>query len=168
MQIPNIFTSFSPKYFLTIFLVKSKLSTAKKSKTTTFSRVFHPQKIDNFLGQSKLNFWTKKWRFRTVCYSNVICILNGLKVNECDISPRLEKSLTSFTYMRSMEAEKIPRWSLETHHLPLRGSILRTSAAPLLLLSRWGRHVCHLILGEQNAIQSVESSRSKREVPGLL
>ena len=42
------FTSFSPKFFLTIFLVKSKLSTAKKSKTTTFSRVFHPKKIDNF------------------------------------------------------------------------------------------------------------------------
>ena len=29
-------------------------------KTPTFSRVFHPKKIDNFLGKSKLNFWTKK------------------------------------------------------------------------------------------------------------
>ena len=59
-QNPNIFTSFSPKYFfLTIFLVKSKLLTAKKSKTTTFSRVFRTKKIDNFLGKSKLNFWTK-------------------------------------------------------------------------------------------------------------
>ena len=27
--------------------MKSKLSTAKKSKTTTFSRVFHPKKPDN-------------------------------------------------------------------------------------------------------------------------
>ena len=35
----------------------------KKSKTTTFSRVFHPQKIDNFLGKSKLNFWTKNEDF---------------------------------------------------------------------------------------------------------
>ena len=43
MQNPNIFTSFSPRFFLTIFLVKSRLSTAKKSKTTTFSRVFHPK-----------------------------------------------------------------------------------------------------------------------------
>ena len=51
------------KMFLTIFLVKSKLSTAKKSKTTTFSRVFHPQKIDDFLGKSKLNFWTKNEDF---------------------------------------------------------------------------------------------------------
>ena len=62
-QTPNIFTSFSPKIFLTIFLVKTKLSTAKKSKTTTFSRVFHPKKINNFLGKSKLNFWTKNEDF---------------------------------------------------------------------------------------------------------
>ena len=41
---PNIFTSFSAKLFWTIFLVKSKLSTARKPKTTTFSRVFHPKK----------------------------------------------------------------------------------------------------------------------------
>ena len=46
--VQNIFTSFSLKIFLTIFLVKSKLSTAKKSKTTTFSRVFHPQKTTIF------------------------------------------------------------------------------------------------------------------------
>ena len=80
---------FHPNLFFTIFLVKSKLSIATKSKTTTFSRVFHPrknrqffswiqscqqlkspkpqhfhefltpQKIGNFLGKSKLNFWTK-------------------------------------------------------------------------------------------------------------
>ena len=47
---PNIFTSFSPKFFWTIFLVKSKLSTAKKPKTTTFSRVFHPKKSAMFSG----------------------------------------------------------------------------------------------------------------------
>ena len=35
-------TVFHPNFFSTIFLVKSKLSTTKKSKTTTFSRVFHP------------------------------------------------------------------------------------------------------------------------------
>ncbi len=84
-------TRFSPKIFLTLCLVKSKLSTAKKSKTTTFSRVFHPKKIDtfsreikvvnsqkvqnhniftsfspkkiyNFLGKSNFNFWTKKMK----------------------------------------------------------------------------------------------------------
>ena len=60
----NILTSFSTKFFLAIFLVKSKLSTAKKSKTTTFSRFFQPpKKIDNCLGKSKLNFWTKKEDF---------------------------------------------------------------------------------------------------------
>ena len=54
---------FTQIFFLTIFLVKSKLSTAKKPKTTSFS----PKKIDKFFGKSMLNFWTKKWRFRTVC-----------------------------------------------------------------------------------------------------
>ena len=54
---PNIFTSFSSN-FLTIFLVKSKLSIAKKSKTTTFSRVFHRKKIVSFLGISNLYFLT--------------------------------------------------------------------------------------------------------------
>merc|ERR1712004_91188 len=53
------FHEFFTKKVLTIFLVKSKLSTAKKSKTATFSRFFHPKKIDNFLGKSKLNYWTK-------------------------------------------------------------------------------------------------------------
>ena len=50
--------------------MKSKLSTAKKSKTTTFSRIFHP-KIDNFLGKLKLNFWTKNEDFEQceVCTS---------------------------------------------------------------------------------------------------
>ena len=67
MQIPNIFTSFSPKLLLAIFLVKSKLSTAKKSKTAAFSRVFTQNNSTMFLGKSKLNFLDKKWRFRTVC-----------------------------------------------------------------------------------------------------
>ena len=60
---PTFSRVFHPEFFLPIFLVKSKLSTAKKSKTTTFSRVFHPKKIDNFLGKSKLNFWTKNEDF---------------------------------------------------------------------------------------------------------
>ena len=57
------FHEFFIHFFLTIFLVKSKLSTAKKSKTTTFSRVFHPKQFDNFLGKSKLNFCTKNEDF---------------------------------------------------------------------------------------------------------
>ena len=63
---PQHFHEFSTQDFFDNFLVKWKLSSAKKSKTTIFSRVFHPKKIDNFLVKSKLNFWTKKWRFRTV------------------------------------------------------------------------------------------------------
>ena len=58
-QKPNIFTSFSTKFLLTIFLVKSKLSTAKKSKTTTFSRVFHPKKSIIFSGNQTSIFGQK-------------------------------------------------------------------------------------------------------------
>ena len=52
-------TSFSTKIFLTIFLVKSKLSTAKKSKTTSFSRVFHPKKSTIFSGNQSRIFGQK-------------------------------------------------------------------------------------------------------------
>ena len=45
---PKHFHDFFIQIFLTIFLVKSKLSTAKKYKTTTFSRVFHPKKLTIF------------------------------------------------------------------------------------------------------------------------
>ena len=72
-QNSNIFTSFSPKFFLIIFLVKSKLSTAKKSKTTTFSRVFHPKKSTIFSGNQSWIFGQKMkisnsvwwWRHKT-------------------------------------------------------------------------------------------------------
>ena len=62
---------FHPKFFLTIFLVKSKMSIAKKPKTTTFSRVFHP-KNRQFSLEIKVEFLDKKWRFRTVCFTNII------------------------------------------------------------------------------------------------
>ena len=87
---PTFWRVFHPNFFLTIFvfLVKSKLSTAKKPKTTTFSRAFHPKKIDNFLGKSKLNFWTKNEDFEqcasqkkishTVTISEIISLLGFL------------------------------------------------------------------------------------------
>ena len=77
--------SFSSKTFLTIFVVKSKLSTAKKSKTTTFSRVFHPKKIDNFLGKSKLNFWTKNEVWITNDYLKIFCFFSRLIWNQTDV-----------------------------------------------------------------------------------
>ena len=52
---PNIFTSFSPKIFLTIFLVKSKLSTAQTVQNHNIFTRFSPSKTDTFLGKSKLN-----------------------------------------------------------------------------------------------------------------
>ena len=69
MQIPQHFHEFFTQFFLTIFLVKSKLSTAKKSKTITFSQVFHP-KYRQFSREIKVEFLDKKWRFRTVCTDN--------------------------------------------------------------------------------------------------
>ena len=66
----KIFTRFSPKFFLTIFLVKSKLSTAKKSKTTTFLtkifREFFTPKNRQLFREIKVEFLDKKWGFRTV------------------------------------------------------------------------------------------------------
>ena len=77
-QNPNIFTSFSPKIFLTIFLVKSKLSTAKKSKTTAFSRVFQPEKSTIFSGNQSWIFGPKI-KISNSVFSSVNILL--LKVN---------------------------------------------------------------------------------------
>ena len=59
---PTFSRVFHPNFFLTIFLVKSKLSTAKKSKTTTFSRVFHPPKNRQFSREIKVEFLDKKMK----------------------------------------------------------------------------------------------------------
>ena len=65
-QNPNIFTSFSPNFF-TIFLVKSKLSTAKKSKTTTFSRVFHPKKKSTIFSGNQSWIFVQKMKIFEQC-----------------------------------------------------------------------------------------------------
>ena len=59
---PQHFHEFFTQNFLTIFLVKSKLSTAKKSKTTTFSRVFYP-KNRQFSREIKVEFLDKNEDF---------------------------------------------------------------------------------------------------------
>ena len=53
------FHEFFTQHFLTIFLVKSKLSAAKKCKTTTFSRVLHPKKSTIFSGNQSWIFGQK-------------------------------------------------------------------------------------------------------------
>ena len=45
---PQHFHKFFTKKIFDNFSRESKLSTAKKSKTTTFSRVFHPKKFETF------------------------------------------------------------------------------------------------------------------------
>ena len=59
---PQHFHKFFTQIFLTIFLVKSKLSTAKKSKTTSFSQVFHPKKNRQFSREIKVEFLDKKMK----------------------------------------------------------------------------------------------------------
>ena len=63
------FHEFFTQFFLPIFLVKSKLSTAKKSKTTTFSRIFHPQKSKIFSGNQSWIFGQKMKISNSVLHS---------------------------------------------------------------------------------------------------
>ena len=69
---PTFSRVFHPKFFLTIFLVKSKLSTAKKSKTAAFSWVFTQTNSKIFLGKSKLNFWTKNEDFEQCAFLELL------------------------------------------------------------------------------------------------
>ena len=71
------------------FLVKSKLSTAKKSKTTTFSQVFHPKNVGNFLGKSKVNFWTKNEDFEQ-CVFGTLMLITHIKLFACSSSKRTD------------------------------------------------------------------------------
>ena len=61
-QNSNIFTSFSPKFFLTIFVVKLKLSTAKKAQNRNILTSFSP-KNRQFSRKIKVEFLDKKRRF---------------------------------------------------------------------------------------------------------
>ena len=90
------FHKFFTQIFLTIFLVKSKLSTAKKSKTTTFSRVFHPKKSTIF---SENQSWI---------FGQKIKISNSVKRNcpkgNC---PKLRQFLESSNTLRKPKSVKI-------------------------------------------------------------
>ena len=57
-QNPNILTSFSSQIFWQFFSWKQSCQQLKNLKPQHF-RDFFTQKIDNFFGKSKLNFWTK-------------------------------------------------------------------------------------------------------------
>ena len=120
---PKHFHEFFIQISLTIFLVKSKLSTAKKSKTATFSRVFHPKKSTIFFGKSKLNFWTKnedfeqcvkitwfhlvnvgfksylflRWKFRPLLIGllNLSCTCRGMRSPERHVHPQKIREITN-------------------------------------------------------------------------
>ena len=63
-QKPNIFASFSPNFFFdNFFSWNQSCQQLKSPKPQHFHKFFTPKKIDNFLGKSKLNFWTKNEDF---------------------------------------------------------------------------------------------------------
>jgi len=96
----NIFKSFSSKIVLTIFLVKSKLSTAKKPKTTTFSRVFHQKKNRQLFWEIKVEFLDKNEDFEQ-------CILSPRFASNLDSV--LELMIESVTYIhRSIHPSTTP------------------------------------------------------------
>ena len=71
MQILNIFTSFSPKIFLTIFLVKSKLSTAKKVQHRSIFTSFSPKTIWQFFSGNQSWIFRQKMKIsNSVKYAN--------------------------------------------------------------------------------------------------
>ena len=64
-------------------------------QTLTFSRVFHPKKIDNFLGISKLKFWTKNEDFEQ-------CAIFGIFVPK----------ITKITLLKKKTMDLIALWVL--------------------------------------------------------
>ena len=85
-QNPNIFTSFSPTIFLTIFFVKSKLPTAKKSKPQHF-REFFTQKIDNFLCKVQISM------------IHILNSINGQIIESCPCLRASNKALNTSVKM---------------------------------------------------------------------
>ena len=83
---------FHQKKFLTIFLGKSTLSTAKKSKTTTFSRVFQPKFILTFFPvKSKLSTALKS---KTTTFSRGFTLVDTFR---CDFNVPQDKSSGAIT-----------------------------------------------------------------------
>ena len=84
----NIFMSFSPILFVTFFLVKWKLSLAKNSKTTTFSRVFHPKKNPTIFSGNQSWILGQKLKI-----SNNVNETQGGIFKHCLVASRIIRSL---------------------------------------------------------------------------
>ena len=65
---PTFSRVFHPNFFLTIFLVKSKLRSPNPQHLNIFTSF-----SDNFLRKSKLNFWTKNEDFEQCVLISLIC-----------------------------------------------------------------------------------------------
>ena len=81
-QNPNIFTSFSPKFFWQFFSWNQSCQQLKSPKPQHFHEFF-TQKNRQFSREIKVEFLDKKWRFRTVCKaSNVVIFVLWWKIHE--------------------------------------------------------------------------------------
>ena len=60
---PTFSRVFHPNFFWQFFSWNQSCQQLKSPKPQHFHEFFTPKKIDNFLGKSKLNFWTKNEDF---------------------------------------------------------------------------------------------------------
>ena len=74
------FYEFFTHIFWTIFLVKSKLSRAKKSETTTFPWVFHPQKKSTIFSGNQSWFFGQKIKISNSVYAYTLKYFKVIQV----------------------------------------------------------------------------------------
>ena len=91
-QSPNIFTSFSPKFFWQFFSWNQSCQQLKSPKPQHFHEFFTPKKISTiFLGKSKLNFWTKNENFEQCDVRNLWQIRKTWNISVQQLkSPKLQ------------------------------------------------------------------------------
>ena len=84
VQNPNIFTSFSPKFFGKFFSWNQSCQQLKSPKPQHF-HVFFTPKNRQFSREIKVEFLDKKWKFRTVCYMWVAVAAIILSTTNCKL-----------------------------------------------------------------------------------
>ena len=117
------------------------MSTAIKSKTTTFSRIFHPQKIDNFLGKSKLNFWTKNEDLEQCVFLHIgYCLVVTANAVNLSIVRFKEKWRKKYSFSG---------WQTEEEISPYSNVLASQSLIIIHFTSRHKRRKRHTYLSEQ-------------------
>ena len=120
-QNPNIFTSFSPKLFLTIFSWNQSCQQLKSLKPQHFHEFFTKKKIDNFLEEIQVEFLDKKWRFRT---------------EACDIFPNFLKIVWLVAFLGQFQA--LQKMSSAYNSKLMSTSLAHFKTSPTIS-KKWGR-----------------------------